>query len=165
MLALSRLYCWSKQVRVGRLSSIARGFDILGSEVVGETDQQRTAIQALGDHSFLINNVLVKQSVLVFPNSFLAWSAKSMADLTVENLEVFTLLYPTVEILFVGCGEKMTQRFPAEIQERFRKSGIVIEATDTKNAAATFNVLNAEGRNVAAALLTIKPPLVSVDDL
>ena len=32
-----------------------------------------------------------------------------------------------------------------------------MEASSSANAAATFNVLNQEGRNIAAALLTIEP--------
>jgi NADH dehydrogenase [ubiquinone] 1 alpha subcomplex assembly factor 3 len=46
---------------------------------------------------------------------------------------------------------------PKEIYDYFRSRGIVIEATSTANAASTFNILNAEGRNVAAALLTAEP--------
>lgn len=117
----------------------------------------RTAIRSFGDQCFMVNNVLVNQSVLLFPNSFLAWSARTMADVTKESLEVFTLMYPTLEVLFIGCGEKMEDRFSEDIREHFRKQGIVVEALDTINAAATFNVLNSEGRNVAAALLTLQP--------
>lgn len=138
------------------------GFDVLGSDVYGNND--RTAIKALGDRGFLINNVAVGQSVLLFPNSFLAWRARTIMDITIENLEVFTLMFPTIEILFIGCGEKMTFRFPADIQEYFRSKGIIIEAMDTKNAASTFNIMNAEGRNVAAALLTLKPLPDEIDD-
>eukprot|EP01039_Chlorochromonas_danica_P001671 gene1673-1825_t len=138
------------------------GFDVLGSDVYGDND--RTAIKALGDRGFLINNVAVGQSVLLFPNSFLAWRARTIMDITVESLEVFTLMFPTIEILFIGCGEKMTFRFPVEIQEHFRSKGIIIEAMDTKNAASTFNIMNAEGRNVAAALLTLKPLPDEIDD-
>jgi len=39
----------------------------------------------------------------------------------------------------------------------FKQKGIVIELSNSANAAATFNVLNGEGRNVAAALLALGP--------
>ena len=39
----------------------------------------------------------------------------------------------------------------------FKQHGIIVEILTTVNAASTFNVLNSEGRNVAAALLTLKP--------
>jgi len=59
--------------------------------------------------------------------------------------------------LFIGCGEVLDQQFPAEIVKHFREKGIVIEASNSVSAASTFNILNGEGRNVAAALLTKKP--------
>ena len=39
----------------------------------------------------------------------------------------------------------------------FKQKGIVIEVSNSANAAATYNVLNSEGRNVAAALLALGP--------
>jgi NADH dehydrogenase [ubiquinone] 1 alpha subcomplex assembly factor 3 len=137
------------------LSGFTKGFDLLGPEMVD--NKQRSMIRAYGETSFLVNNVLVRQSVLLFPNSFLAWKPRKMEEITIESLEVFTLMYPTLEIIFIGCGQRMSQRFPVEIQNHFRKKGIVVEATDTINAAATFNILSSEGRNVAAALLTLQP--------
>lgn len=51
----------------------------------------------------------------------------------------------------------MTQRISPEIVQYFKSRGIYVEATASNSAASTFNILNAEERNVAAALLTMKP--------
>lgn len=133
-------------------SGIGKGVDLFET-----IDKQTQVIKGYTDNSFLINNVLVNQSVILFPQTMLLWDARDYDDITIESLSVFATIYPTIEILFIGCGEVMTKRFPKQIYDHYRDRGIVIEACDTKNAAATFNVLVSEGRNVGAALLTIQP--------
>ena len=116
-------------------------------------------IRGYGDTSFQLNEVQVNQSVLVFSKSFLLWNAKTFADVTAENLGVFALMHPTPEVVFIGCGEVQPGRLPPDLVQFFKAKGIVVEASSTVNAAATFNILVAEGRNVAAALLTNQPLL------
>ena len=129
--------------------------DILATN--GAEQNPKPYIISYGDHAFQVNNVLVRQSVILLPNSFLLWNARSFEDITIKSLALFPLLYPTLEVLFIGCGENFPTQLPAEITTYFRKRGIVVEATSTMNAASTFNLLSAEGRNVAAALLTLQP--------
>ncbi len=133
------------------MGGITKGHDLL------EDDGLKSSIKAFGDTSFLVNNVLARQSVILFPNSFVLWNVKSFEELTVDSLAVFATLYPTIEVLFIGCGERMPRQLPKEITDYFSKRGIIVEASDTVNAASTFNVLNAEGRHVAAALITMEP--------
>jgi uncharacterized protein len=140
-----------QQQRFLGATTITKGQDLF------EEDAMKTAIKAFGDTSFLVNNVLCRQSVILLPNSFLLWNVKKFEDLTVENLSVFSSLYPTIEVLFLGCGEHMPRRLPDDIVDHFKSKGIVIEASNSVNAASTFNVLNGEGRNVAAALMTLEP--------
>ena len=75
---------------------------------------------------------------------------------------MFTLVYPTIEILFIGTGER-TKRVDPEITKYFKSKGIVLEVASTIHAASNFNVLNAEGRNIGAALLTLQP--ITADEL
>ena len=46
---------------------------------------------------------------------------------------------------------------PIPLMEYFKSQGIVVDISDTINAAATFNVMSLEGRQVGAALLTLEP--------
>lgn len=137
--------------------------DILATN--GAQENPKPFVVKYGDHAFQINNVLVRQSVILLPNSFLLWNARSFQDITVKSLALFPLLYPTLEVLFIGCGERIPSPIPAEITTYFRKRGIVVEATSTMNAASTYNLLSAEGRNVAAALLTLQPRASEYNDL
>lgn len=143
-------------IRWASTTGLRKGLDdILASN--GSEQNPKPFIIAYGDHAFQVNNVLVRQSVILLPNSFLLWNARTFDDITLKSLAVFPLLYPTLEVLFIGCGETFPSQLPAEITTFFRKKGIVVEATSTMNAASTFNLLSAEGRNVAAALLTLQP--------
>ena len=52
----------------------------------------------------------------------------------------------------LGCGAAFGQP-TAELRAALRAQGIVTEAMDTRAACRTFNVLLAEDRRVAAALI------------
>lgn len=62
-----------------------------------------------------------------------------------------------VEILVLGCGAKIRHDLAPELKEFLKVNGIVVEYVDTVNACATFNILNAEDRKVAAAILPYDP--------
>ena len=124
-------------------------------------------ITAFGDKAFQVNDKFIKQPILLLPHSVYMWQVKDFDDITVESLSLFTLVYPTIEILFIGTGET-TKRIDPEITKYFKSKGIVLEVASTIHAASSFNVLNAEGRNIGAALLTLQPIVaneVNKDDL
>lgn len=127
---------------------LGKGFDILGDNEYG-----RTQIQAFGDQCFLINDTMIRQSVICTPQSFLLWNVNSFDDITIDSLIMFSLLHPTIEVLFIGCGDVIPKKISSGITNHFKAKGIIIEATTTSNAASTFNILVSEGRNVCAALL------------
>ncbi|KAK6143028.1 hypothetical protein DH2020_023376 [Rehmannia glutinosa] len=56
------------------------------------------------------------------------------------------------EILILGCG-RYIQPVNPEIRTFIRSTGMKLEAVDSRNAASTYNILNEEGRIVAAALI------------
>ena len=144
--------------------SFAKGSELgAGIEVVDvdcfdpKTGKRRIQVKAFGETCFKLDEVMVRQSVLLFPHSFLLWSAKSFEEINMDTLMLFPFLFPAVEILFIGCGDVQPAPLPVELTKFFRSKGIVVEATSTAYAAGSFNVLNAEGRNVCAALLTMQP--------
>lgn len=136
---------------------MGKAHDLFDPTFLDESGNRRISVRGYGETTFKIDDTLVKQSVILMPHSFLMWNAKVFDDITLDTLYLFPFLFPAVEIVFVGCGENMPRLLPPEIYKTFRAKGIVIEATNTINAAASFNILNAEGRNVCAALLTLQP--------
>lgn len=56
------------------------------------------------------------------------------------------------DMLILGTGTR-NEFVNKEVREYLHSLGIQIDTMDTRNAASTFNVLAAEGRSVAVALL------------
>ena len=77
-----------------------------------------------------------------------------MADLTPDDFAPVTGAEPAIEILILGCGAR-TELVPAGLRDMLREYRIVLEAMDTGGACRTYNVLTAEDRRVAAALLPV----------
>jgi uncharacterized protein len=59
-----------------------------------------------------------------------------------------------VDLLLIGCGASM-RPVPHELRAALRSVGIAVEPMNTGAACRTFNVLLAEGRRVAAALIAV----------
>jgi NADH dehydrogenase [ubiquinone] 1 alpha subcomplex assembly factor 3 len=135
-------------------SSFGKGVDVLEDE-----DSGKCYVKKYNPHAFEINNVYVRSSVILFQNSFLQWKVRSVEEFKPEDLSIFSLLYPLLDIVIVGTGENMIMdREKMEAIRQYLKShGIACEIMKTVDAAPTFNFLNSEGRHVAAALLTVEP--------
>lgn len=116
----------------------------------------RQIIETYGDGRFRIANTLHEGSVLVFPGQTLAWPVTDMASLTAASLSAVSdaAKKGEVELLLVGCGARMAM-IPRDLRASLRAEGVVLEPMDTGAAARTFNVLMAEGRRVAAALIAV----------
>ena len=113
----------------------------------------------------MVNDVLVRQSVILLPLSFMLWNVRTFDDITIESLALFPLMYPKLEAVFIGGGETLQRQLSPHIIKHMRSQGIVVEVTNTVSAASTFNILNQEGRNVAAAILTNHPyDIINHDD-
>ena len=57
-----------------------------------------------------------------------------------------------IDLLLLGCGARMAM-VPAAVRQYLRAAGVVVEGMDTGAACRTYNVLMADGRRVAAALI------------
>ena len=74
-------------------------------------------IHAYGDGGFRIAGVAHSGSVVVLPTGIAPWPVGAVADITEGSLEVVTESEPRVELLLLGCGERMAQ-VPAELRRR-----------------------------------------------
>lgn len=113
----------------------------------------RQLINAYGNGQFRIANQVYRGSVLVFPDRTLPWAVAGMADVTWPSLAEVRAAKP-VEVLLLGCGTK-AGILPEAVSEGLEQAGIVAECMDTGAACRTFNVLLAEERRVAAALIAV----------
>ena len=111
----------------------------------------KNAFTGYGEGYVLINQERYERSVVVLPERMLTdWEATSFDTLTAAHLEALLALEP--EILLLGTGGKL--RFPrADIVAPLVRARVGYEVMDVQAACRTYNILMAEERRVAAALL------------
>jgi uncharacterized protein len=111
----------------------------------------RNAITGYGPGYVDINGKRYETSMLVLPTSVETdWKPGPDGEIGVDVVAFLATL--EVEIVLLGTGR--TQRFPSPVTLRpLVEAGIGFEIMDTKAACRTFNILVAEGRGVAAALI------------
>ena len=103
-----------------------------------------------GDGYVLVNGQRHEGSLIVTPEQLQPWSAASFDALTEADFAALLDLNP--EILLLGTGPK--QRFPhPRLTKALAAQRIGVEAMDLQAACRTYNILMAEERRVAAALL------------
>ena len=117
-------------------------------------DDALASVDSYGDSAFIVNGVLVSQSIIAFGGTSLLWDVGSLADVSVRTAAALLLVKPVPEIVILGCGERpMPAAVDGELVRALRAQGSVVEVMSTAKGAALFNILNQEGRRVAAALL------------
>ena len=95
-----------------------------------------------------------KGSLLILPSGIYGWEIGNASKLLPKNFEAVFDEAQEIEFLLLGTGP--TQRFPEpKLREAFLKKGLGLEVMDTGAACRTFNVLLAEARAVAAALIAV----------
>lgn len=128
----------------------------------GETNLSITSIE---DDSICVNNIYTRQSVIIFPKSFFLWNARTVQDINLSSLALIPVVFPTLEMLIIGCGESTLDVIPTkDLIEDFRQRGIVLKFMSSHHAATTFNVLNEEERHVGAAILLNAPPRLAEEE-
>lgn len=98
-----------------------------------------------------INQVRYEHNLIVLPDHIIDnWQVESIEQLKVLHFECVRSFQP--EIILLGTGA--TLRFPdPQLMKAMIASGIGLEVMDTQATCRTYNILSAEGRRVAAALI------------
>jgi uncharacterized protein len=114
----------------------------------------RQLIGGYGAGLFRVSGQLYHTSILVFPGRTLEWAPRTHDELTLASFATVMAETPPVELLLLGVGAR-NQLIPQALRGGLRDAGIVLDAMDTGAACRTYNVLMAEGRRVAAALILL----------
>ena len=114
----------------------------------------RAPIDAYGNGGFRFAGMSHKGSLLCLPSAIVAWGETDAATLTPKS---FSLLFAEAAgIGFVLLGTGQAHLFPSpEVRRAFAEAKIGLDTMNTGAACRTYNVLLAEGRPVAAALLAV----------
>ena len=111
----------------------------------------KNAITGYGEGYVIVNRQRFERSLVVLPERILLdWPPNRFDDLAPEHLAALAGL--DREIILLGTGAQL--RFPRpEIIQPLMRSGVGVEVMDVHAACRTYNILLAEDRRVAAALL------------
>ncbi|MCG7394546.1 MTH938/NDUFAF3 family protein [Microvirga sp. ACRRW] len=114
----------------------------------------RFPIDAYGNGGFRFADMSHRGSILALPSGIKAWPISSIKGLTDAVLEPIFAEADEIELLLIGTGVDVAA-IPASLRERFREAGIGLDVMQTGAAARTYNILLAENRKVAAALIAV----------
>ena len=115
----------------------------------------RAPIDAYGNGGFRFADMSHRGSILCLPSGIYAWAPTSFAEVTLEALAQVLAEVDGIGHLLLGTGT--TQAFPARtLRQAIEGAGIALEPMTTGAAARTYNILLAEKRRVAAALLVVE---------
>jgi len=112
-------------------------------------------IDAYGEGGFRLDGVRHEGSLIIVADKAQHWTVSSAAELTPETLAPVLAAGPAeVELLVLGMGAANALPLKA-VRDAFRQAGLGLEFLDTPAAARLYNVLTADGRRVATALIAI----------
>ncbi len=114
----------------------------------------RQVIQSYRAGGFRVSDTVHDGPILVTAHATVTWPVTGLADADVASFQPLFGQSPAIEVLLIGCGERM-QLVPKALKQALRDHGIVVDPMDTGAACRTYNVLMAEERSVAAALLPL----------
>ena len=107
-------------------------------------------VTAYGVNYVAVNGVRHEDSIVLLPERVVPWGGRTFAALAAEDFAFLRSL--EAEIVLLGTGAR--QRFPhPSLTGALTQAGRGLEVMDLQAACRTYNILVAEARKVAAALL------------
>lgn len=109
-------------------------------------------IQAYADGTFRISGTVHDGAVIVFPDHTVNWTVST--DMGVDDFAPLLARASELDVVLLGLGAGVANP-PFELRRALKDRGLTVDFMDTGAACRTYNVLMAEGRRVAAALLPV----------
>ncbi|MCY4229917.1 MAG: Mth938-like domain-containing protein [Alphaproteobacteria bacterium] len=117
--------------------------------------QNRQVVESYGSRCFRISGTIWTGSVLLRPDVVLSWPVTAFREVVLESLMPLTESGNAPEILLIGCGTR-AEMMSRTLRDAIRAEGMIADTMDTGAACRTYNVLVAEDRRVAAALIAVE---------
>lgn len=115
----------------------------------------KQVIHRYGNHSFTVSGASYDGNIIIFPNRVISWDVDDSNGFISKHFVPFTSTNEDIEILLVGTGVTM-QLIPPALRSELKEHNIAVDSMDTGAACRTYNVLLAEERRVAVALLSVE---------
>ena len=117
----------------------------------------RAPIDSYGAGGFRFAGMSHRGSLLCLPSGMHAWPVDTPDGLDLASLGPVLAEADRIEVLLLGLGARFAPLAP-ELRAALRDAGIIVEAVSTGAALRTYNILLAEARPVAAALIAVDAP-------
>lgn len=114
----------------------------------------RAPIDAYGNGGFRFAEMSHRGSILCLPSGVHGWEPADSAALSLEDFARVFGEAADIEVLLVGCGRDL-KPLPAALKAALKEARISADPMSTGAAVRTYNVLLAEDRAVAAALVAV----------
>ena len=128
---------------------MARGVVVRAAHYPG-----RAPIESYGNGGFRFAAMSHRGSLICLPSGIYGWQAPAPGAIDAASLETVFAEADAIHVLLVGTGLDLVPLSPM-LREHCRAAGIVAEPMSTGAAVRTYNVLLAEERAVAAALIAV----------
>jgi uncharacterized protein len=115
----------------------------------------RAPIDAYGNGGFRFADMSHRGSILCLPSGIHGWGLAEGDPLSVDAFTRIVAEASDIEVLLVGTGSTL-RPLPREVRDALKAAGISADPMATGAAVRTFNILLAEERAVAAALIAVE---------
>jgi uncharacterized protein len=114
----------------------------------------RHLIDSYGAGGFRFAEMSHRGSILALPSGISAWAVKTPSEFSREAFAPVLAEAAAIDVLLIGAGSEPVL-LREELRWLFRDARIVVDVMQTGAAARTYNVMLAEDRKVAAALVAV----------
>jgi uncharacterized protein len=115
---------------------------------------RRAAIEGYGKGGFSFAGMSHRGSLLCLPSGVWAWPVERAADIDDAALARVVSESADIALLLIGAGRD-SWIVPDSLRLTLHRAGVSVEVSRTGTAVSTYNILLAEGRRVAAALIAV----------
>lgn len=114
----------------------------------------QVGIDAYGNGGFRFAEMSHRGSLLCLPTGMHAWAVSTPGEVTAGALAAVFAVADEIDVLLIGLGHDIAI-IPRDLRQALRDRKVIVEAVSTGSAVRTYNVLLAEQRAVAAALIAV----------
>lgn len=112
-------------------------------------------VDAILDGGFRFAEMSHTGSIILLPSGVFAWLQRGLDEMKVSSFDQVVALKDKIDFLLVGTGETVI-RLPEAVRWALKESNVRCDVMSTAAAARTYNIMLAENRRVAAALIAVR---------
>ena len=114
----------------------------------------QAVLEAYGDGGFRFAGLSHRGGLMSLPSGMYAWEMPAGRGFVEADFADLFLETSPVDLCLIGTGLEM-RPLPEALRWRFRERRIQVDTMQTGHAVRTYNILLAENRRVAAALIAV----------